>query len=321
MEQLLNRDNALIVGAGRVGERFANALVAQNFPTAIYDIVPEKALALSRRLGTLHADNLDAAMDQSQVVYICSPISQHFESASKAVEAEKAVFCEKPLTSKLHEALDLQKIVHQKATPFIVGNYYRLNSSILALKHAIEQGEIGQVIAINAIYLHDMRSLNEETPWREEEGFWYDGTVHPVDLACWIADERVEKVQAVSGIKIDSHPHPTDIRLNLQFASGLLANIWANARAILPEHGAEIFILGTKGTMRAFNKNEFYEIYNYGQGDFVRVLTPQGALPIDRTVTIVQDFIAGRSDNYYPLPGIDEAVESIRILDWAQRVF
>lgn len=318
MERLAD-STALIIGAGRVGERFARALRAQDFRTILYDIIPEKALDLSRRLDVLCSDNLTDAINRAQTVYICSPISAHFESASKAVEAGKAVFCEKPLTGKLQEALTLQSLVHTKKTPFIVGNYYRLNSSILALKQTIEKGDIGQVMRINATYLHDMRSLNKETPWRKEEGFWYDGTVHPVDLACWIAGETVKEVKATRGLLIGSNLHPVDISIELKFESELVANIWASARAILPEHGAELFVFGTEGTVRAFNKNGFYEIYKSGQREFKKIAAPQGLLPIDGTVTIVQDFAAGRSVNCYPLPGIDEAVESIRILDLAER--
>lgn len=318
MEQLSG--NALIIGAGRVGERFAKALHEQNYPTILYDIDPQKAPNLSERLGVLYAYNLTEAIKKAQTVYICTPISNHFESASKAVEAGKAVFCEKPLTGKLHEARELQNLVHSKGSPFIVGNYYRLNSSIFALKQAVESGEIGEVIAIEANYLHDMSSLNEETPWRKGEGFLYEGGVHAVDLACWIAGDTVEQVTAMGdGLKIDSHYHPVDFSINLKFRSGLLAHVRANARAILPEHGAKMTVWGTQGTIEAFNKDEFLRIYKAGSSGFKRQRTPQGELPIDRTVEIVQKFASGELDSFYPLPDIDEAVESIRILDLVEK--
>jgi predicted dehydrogenase len=304
--------NALVIGAGISGERFTRALKGINSNTAIYDTDQSRAHRLAQSLNFQVAENLSDSMVAADIIYICTPIGTHFELAKQAILAGKPICCEKPLTGNLDQALTLQRMVHEKGTLFVTGNYYRLNCSILETKKAVEAGEIGKVAAIQATYLHDMTQYNIQTPWRQQEGFLYDGGIHPVDLACWIAGEPVREVSAISNAK-------EDFRFDLVFSSGLLAHIWLNARAQIPVHGAEVEILGTSGTIKAHNKDEFLSIFRSGSERFEQKSTPQGLSPIERVVTIMEELVSGKPDNFYPLPGIDDAINSIRILDAAEK--
>lgn len=304
----------LIVGAGRVGERFTKALTATDSEVTIYDVSLERALSLAQRYSYKATENLADAINTSDLVYILTPISSHFEIARQAIEAGKSVFCEKPLTGDLNQALELQSLVHRYNTVFAVGNYARLNSSISAVEEYVRAGKVGKISSIRSSYLHDMTHLNRETPWRAEEGILYDGGVHPVDLACWIASEPVEEVMAMIGLKTDpTNPHPEDYRIVLTFKSGLVADIWVNAKAKVPEHGVEIQVLGSKGMITAHNKHEYITVNG------LQSVVPQGSLPIDRVVKIMENRFQRRTDNCYPLPTINEAVASIRILDAVER--
>ena len=89
-----------IIGAGIMGERMLHAAQEQASDfvrvTGIWDPSAE-ALA---RIGGLapHAQSVPALIAAAECVYVASPPASHLEYALAALEAGKAVFCEKPLT-------------------------------------------------------------------------------------------------------------------------------------------------------------------------------------------------------------------------------
>lgn len=88
-----------IIGAGIMGERMLHAAQEQASDfvrvTGIWDPSAE-ALA---RIGGLapHAQSVPALIAAAECVYVASPPASHLEYALAALEAGKAVFCEKPL--------------------------------------------------------------------------------------------------------------------------------------------------------------------------------------------------------------------------------
>lgn len=306
--------NSVVIGAGRAGERFAQALGRAGNPTTIFDTDPVKALAVARKTGvsTFRTSDLRRAVDYSQVVYICTPIDQHYEGICQAIGGNRLVFCEKPVVRDIRQAFDVQKRVKKSGSELIVGNYFRLNSPIQRALHMVQTGYIGDVTAIYANYLHDMSALNQETPWRAVPGmFLWDGRVHPVDLVNLIANRPVMRVAAHQGL--GEH-----YSLDLIYQGGLLANVRVDATAKVPVHGTEIEVLGTRGIIKAHSQGTYCELSLNGSS-YQRLYTPQFMQPIDQVVAYINGAIrTGRRDATF-LPRIDEAVQAVNVLDAAQR--
>lgn len=90
----------LIVGMGSIGRRHAHTLSQLGHTLISY----EPTAAHQSYAHALHA-NPDA-------VLICSPPECHYEQARLALQLGLRVFCEKPLTVRATDALDLVQLAH-----------------------------------------------------------------------------------------------------------------------------------------------------------------------------------------------------------------
>ncbi|MBI2600186.1 hypothetical protein HYW43_04695, partial [Candidatus Daviesbacteria bacterium] len=142
--------------------------------------------------------------------------------------------------------------------------------------------------------------------------------VHPVHLALLVANEPVNRLMALAGpVRNPDYPFPQDYQLIWESESGLLTNVHVSSEAHVP-HGAYLTVYGSKETIRARNLDPYFEICKKGSERFKRVPVGNGSLPIDLAAGIMNDFVLGKRDNFDPLPGIDESVECIKILDAAE---
>ncbi|MEM7021814.1 MAG: Gfo/Idh/MocA family oxidoreductase [Pseudomonadota bacterium] len=95
-----------IIGYGIMGERLLRAALDHDAPTVrvegVFDPAPESR---ERLAGTFPAltrfESAQAAIDAAQCVYVASPPATHVDYAARALAADRAVFCEKPLAVDL----------------------------------------------------------------------------------------------------------------------------------------------------------------------------------------------------------------------------
>lgn len=310
----------LVIGCGIVGKRHAEAQAKAGNTVGVYDHTIVKAKRLSDECGYAFFDRLEDAISWADLVHICTPDHVHVQSALLAIRTGKAVLCEKPLTTSLADAKKIQQAVHRHRTTFIVANNYRLTSTFQHIKNELENsGE--PLISLETTYLHNMRSYIQSTPWRANQDFLYGGAIHAIDLAVWIANEPIESVYARTGVKvIDGYNQPEDYKILLNFASGLTATIWANANLSLPVHKTDLLVFTTNTSYEADNKNGVVYSYNKFQTkkDWVTKQFPVNKT-IDDEIAIVNAYLSGEHTDHAPLPGIDEAVQVIEVVDLIQQ--
>ena len=91
----------------------------------------------------LSDQNLDA-------VIISTPNFLHFEQALKALEKERDVFIEKPITVTIEEAEKLIKVAEEKKLIIQVGHNTRKRKVFRKVKEFLNDGILGQIISVEA---------------------------------------------------------------------------------------------------------------------------------------------------------------------------
>ncbi len=87
------------------------------------------------------------------MVSICSPTDTHFEILSRAVEAEvKAIFCEKPVASRVEDAHQMVDICQAEGVILAVNYTRRWDQNYRQVKEYIDQGKIGEIRSIIGNY-------------------------------------------------------------------------------------------------------------------------------------------------------------------------
>ena len=150
-------------------------------------------------------DTADALLaDESiDVVHNCTPNHLHLEINSKAIEAGKHVFSEKPLARSIEESKKMMDLL-AKYPDIVCGiNFcYRMNPLIQDAKNRINAGEIGKPYLIHGSYLQDWLLFDTDYNWRIEKEISGDSRciadigTHWMDLAQVMAGSKIIEVCA-----------------------------------------------------------------------------------------------------------------------------
>jgi predicted dehydrogenase len=178
------------------------------------------ARAAAGRLGWAAAETDWRALiarDDVQLIDIAAPGSLHAQIAIAALQAGKHVLCEKPLANTLAEA-EAMSAAADAAFPggarAMVGFNYRRVPAIALARRLVEQGRIGQLRHVRAVYLQDWL-VDPDSPltWRMQaeqagSGALGDLGAHIVDLARFLTGDEITGVSAVSATFVEERPLP-----------------------------------------------------------------------------------------------------------------
>jgi len=84
-------------------------------------------------------------------VAIATPVSTHYPIARDALEAEKHVLVEKPLTRRAEESRRLIERAREKDRILMVDHTFEFSAPVIRLKELIERGELGTILYINSV--------------------------------------------------------------------------------------------------------------------------------------------------------------------------
>ncbi len=97
-------------------------------------------------------------------VTIATPEHWHCDMTIEAMDAGKAVYCEKPMTHTIPEAQRVVKKQRETKLPLQVGVQAMSDDSYRSAAMAIQQGVLGQVVQAQIEYV---RRYGEQGPWRQ----------------------------------------------------------------------------------------------------------------------------------------------------------
>src|SRR5437016_13818122 len=98
-------------------------------------------------------DNHDDLVNRADVdvVAITVKVPHHFELATAAITAGKAVYCEWPLGNGLREAERLAALAKQQGVLAVAGLQARAAPSVLYVRDLVRQGYVGEVLSTTLI--------------------------------------------------------------------------------------------------------------------------------------------------------------------------
>jgi len=87
-------------------------------------------------------------------VVIATPTATHFEIARSALRAGKHVLVEKPMTTRLDDAINLMEIASNSGLTLMVGHTFVYNQGIMAMKRMIDDGKVGRIYYLQSTRTH-----------------------------------------------------------------------------------------------------------------------------------------------------------------------
>lgn len=222
------------------------------------------------------------------VIDVSTPGDSHHEIAIAAAQAGKAVLCEKPLGNTLAEATAMYEAVKTAGVPNGIFHNYRKVPAVALAKQLIEEGRLGTIYHVRAVYLQDwIADPNFPLVWRlqkEKAGSGAHGDInaHIIDLARYLVGE-FEEVTGTLHTFIKERPlaGEVDDRLGAKasqemgdvtvddaamflakFRNGALGTFEASRFAVGRKNHNRIEINGSRGSI-VFNQEKMNELEFY----------------------------------------------------------
>jgi len=249
-----------ILGAGRIGLVHAQALKEVAGAELVAIAEPFEAAAKSAQAkfgGDLRSIDDIAVSEDVDAVVICTPTDTHADLIEQFSRAGKAIFCEKPVDLDVERVRECLKIVDETEATLMVGFNRRFDPDFMALKAAIDAGQVGDVEMIT-ITSRDPGAPPYDYITRSG-GIFRDMTIHDFDVARWLLGEEVETVIASASVltdpKIGELGDYDSANVILRTASGKQCVI-TNSRRAAYGYDQRIEVLGSKGMVSARNTHE-----------------------------------------------------------------
>lgn len=167
----MKRIKTAIVGTGFMGKvhaeqvrRLGNVEVA-----AVVGSRPERAQSFADAYGVpLATADLDDVLKnpEIQAVHICTPNVDHYPQSLAALEAGKAVLCEKPMTMTVAEARKLVEVARQRNAINCVQHNLRYYPVLQQVRQMIANGDLGDILIVQGTYSQDWLLYDTDWNWR-----------------------------------------------------------------------------------------------------------------------------------------------------------
>ena len=191
-----------VIGCGAWGLNHCKTYV--QYPSsdlvAVCDVDAEKARRVGETFGVPHYTSIAAMLKEEAIdaVAVVTPDFAHADAVVAAVKAGKHVLCEKPLVTTREDAVRVLQAAKASNVQIMTDFHNRWSPVYYTIKENIEKGKIGKVMSA---YMR----LNDEITWpaknlawaAQSSILWFLGS-HTVDVLCWLFDDTVRRVFAVS---------------------------------------------------------------------------------------------------------------------------
>lgn len=215
-----------LLGAGRIGRMHAEVLssIDEVDELLIADPAAGVAATVANDIGA-RAGSVDEVIAAADAIVIAAASDAHAPLVRAGLERGIPVFCEKPLTPNLGDAIELAAEIERAGSPFQLGFQRRFDAGYREAKRMVDSGELGILYTVRMAG-HDPAPPHESyIP--VSGGLFRDFSGHDFDILRWLTSDEVEEIYADGSVrgfevfaKYDDHDNAVAC---LRLRSGALA--------------------------------------------------------------------------------------------------
>jgi predicted dehydrogenase len=187
------------------------------------DLRPERRAAASKRYPTVQVSaEADEILTDSEIdaVVLATPVFTHHALAKQALEANKHVLVEKPMTRTVDEAEELIKLAQAHDRILMVDHTFIYTGAVRRMKEIIDAGELGE------LYYFDSVRVNLGLFQHDIDVIW-DLAPHDVSILTYLIPETPKSVSTV-GADHTGRGLVDVAYLTLHFANNFIAHFHVN---------------------------------------------------------------------------------------------
>jgi len=209
--------------------------------------------------------------DRIQAVAIVTPNYVHYEFAKKLIENKFHVICEKPVTTSVEEAEDLNQLLKKYKVVFCLTHTYTGYPMVRQMRELVKQGILGKIQRVDAQYYQGWVNSIIHGKDSRITGVWrlepkYTGAsscmgdigVHAFNLIEYTTGLKVKKILAdLNNVKKDI-TLDLDGTVLLRFRENLRGVIRASQVAGGEENNLSIAVYGSNASLKWGQENPNY---------------------------------------------------------------
>jgi len=196
-----------------------------------------------------------AKMDEGNIVVIAVPDQVHYDVIKTALEYGQHICCVKPLVLKYSQALEIEKIAHEKGLVIGIEYHKRLDDRALIARRQYRNGDFGEFRLGHA-------ELSEPYYYRHSN-FQNWCTCENTDMFTYVGCHYVDQVHFITGLL----PAGVSVYgIKDKYPNGNEGYLWTDARVIW-ENGACLNVINVMGYPDEGPGGNFQGIRLYCSGD------------------------------------------------------
>lgn len=179
-------------------------------------------------------------------VYIALPNSMHYEWVMEALKHKKHVLVEKPIVLHVQQMETIKQLAKQQNVVVMEAFMYRYHPQIEAAKRMLQEGEIGDIVAMRSQFhfvLEDWEQNIRITP-ELGGGVLYDIGCYCMNIQQYMLGEAIREIKAIS-----NWHNGVDVKVSavVQYDSGVIGQIDCSFSGSFTE---TFDVIGSKGLLR-----------------------------------------------------------------------
>jgi predicted dehydrogenase len=217
-------------------------------------IAPDRAYSDYSEMAAVeakHPDRIDA-------VSIVTPNNLHYPMSKAFLDAGFHVICDKPLTTTLQEALDLEQIVRRTGLIFGLTHNYTGYPLVRQARQMVADGELGKLRVVQVEYAQDWLATpleqtgQKQAAWRTDPaqsgpaGCLGDIGTHAYNIACFVTGLECRQVAADLSTFVPGRRLDDNVQILLRFDGGARGMLWASQVATGNGNNLRLRVYGEK---------------------------------------------------------------------------
>ena len=260
--------NSFIGYTHRLAARFDNRF---EFVAGVFSKDKKKSKEFGRSLGLdsdrcyndykIMAKQELARHDGVQAIGIMTPSGDHYKIAKEFIKNNVHIICDKPLTSKVEDAVALEKLVHKNKIVFALTHNYSGYPMLREAKKLVEKNKIGKIKVINVEYPQGytvaVKKKDEKSTlkWRLDKNMCGPSMIlaeigtHAYHLMRYVTGLEVNEVSAEVNSLSDEISVDDNAFMTVRMNNKARGSIWVSSAATGGENGLKIRVYGTNGAV------------------------------------------------------------------------
>jgi myo-inositol 2-dehydrogenase / D-chiro-inositol 1-dehydrogenase len=312
-----------VIGCGRIGRVHADSIDVHSRAqlARVFDPFENSAREVGERFGAESGTDVDAIIGDPSIdaVVVASPTPTHVDLLTRAVQAGKAVLCEKPIDLDLARVDACRAEIGGLADRVMVGFNRRFDPSFRNIRARVEAGEVGPLEQLTII------SRDPAPPpaayVATSGGLFRDMTIHDFDMARYFLGEVVEVTATGANLISGEIADAGDIDgavVVLRGANGALCSI-TNSRRCAFGYDQRLEAFGERGMLTA--ANQLPTSVRFSGATHTEVAAPYFNFFLDRYTPAyraeMDHFVTSIENGTVPSPGFADGRAALVLADAA----